>query len=238
MADEGTSRPTPLPRLKSALLEHLATSPSRDCDEDQLLTHDRPAQVLFSTSQERVTLAAAMLLFHQLGEQGGVCTDMNLVERLTQRLFGAMSREERIRVEVEVHELLDWVHHGFVPEARLAAVPPHVSPQSTHEEVARWALHHGKDLHVEYYDREKGALSREKITPTQLSAGTYLRAISHEAKEERTFSLREVGALEPVQGWSVVHHEGAMAPRDASEALNLKGQMSWLDELPHEQEEE
>lgn len=232
-----------LPRLSLPMLTRIAQhTPSRQTLDVRLLAdEDHVSQVAFSTTRERAVMALALATLHELQRHGSSRADPALTTQLLARFWSSMSAAERVEVEIETYDMLDFVGCALDPSLADATRPPSVvTPDSSHEDVARWAIAHAKDLRLDFYDRHAGALVSHHITPMSLEAGVYLRAISHTTREERVFSIKRVGVLEPLHGWTMRREAvqrgdlWSMPPDDAS----ARQQMSWLDEIPAPQEEE
>lgn len=216
---------------------------------------DHQAQLTFSTTHERAVIALSMLLLEQLLPPADL--PEKLPERILQKLWSMLSKQERVEIEIEAFHILEHLATAIAPslQATRRPIPSQVSPDSSHHDIARWAIHHGRDLALEMYDPQRGQLIRHVITPMSLDAAIYLRAVSHTTREEIVFSLKSIGTLAPAQGWTMHHHEGPGArssfdevsaeeldaldqrtPHDAR--THSPQQMSWLDELPAPPEED
>lgn len=251
------------PRLSMRMLTLLAeANPTRgELDPRELSDESRVSQVAFTTTRERAVVALSMYVVQALARHGASRLDEDLIASMLDRLWPSMSHAERVEVEIEAYEMLEFIGTTLQPALARATNPPeHVSPDSSHEQVARWAIHHARDLRIEFYDRRAGQLIAHRITPMSLDASVYLRAISHTTREELVFSLKSAGVLEPVDGWTM-HHEQSRAQdfwetpperlmRDEQisdqmmhdddsipESKPARKQMSWLDEIPAPQEE-
>lgn len=192
------------PRLRGETLEALRRAPARE-DERGLTLEERPAQVIFSTSRERGAVALGCLLLEEFRRAGGALIEAGALERVLERMFAAMTHEERVAIEVEAYEILRWIGESLSPDiaAREHAVPPHVGPSSSHRDIIRWAIKWGRDLFVEYYDLEHGEVVEHKITPMSLEADVYLRAISHTTLDERIYEVLRISEVTPAEGWQV-----------------------------------
>lgn len=231
-----------LPRISLPMLTRIAQhAPSRQTLDPRLLAaEDHVSQIAFSTTRERAIMALALNTLHALQRHGSSRVDVTLTAELLGRFWSSMSEQERVEVEIETYDMLEFVGSALDPSLARSSIPPTVvTPDSSHEDVARWAITHAKDLRLEFYDRHAGALVSHHITPMSLDAGVYLRAISHTTREERVFSIKRVGVLEPIQGWTMRRE---VVQRDDLRSLahdaSARKQMSWLDEVPAPQEEE
>ena len=227
-----------LPALKTLALH----APSRRALEPRALCAEpqRPAQVAFQTAGERAVVAVALYALRELATAGASRLDPSALERALKRSWSGLPPQERVAIEVEVYDMLE--HLGLalgLPGSAPPEAPAAITPQSSHLEVARWALRWAEDLYVERYDQDSGELKSYRITPLSLEAGAYLRAISHTTREERVFSLKQLGTMRPVDGWTMHHQEGALAPRrPAPKESEADGQLSLLPEGGRREEEE
>lgn len=230
--------------LEHPLLQHLDTCVAReDMSPPELFeSPDQPAQVSFATTHERSTITLAMLLLRELQHHKLTSIPDHVLDKVFHRLWKTIDPYDRVDIEIEAFEIIDSLAKAIAPtlSAKTQATPKSVSPESSHAEVAQWAIYHGKDLKLELYDSDAGKLVSHLITPMSLDAAMYLRALSHTTKEVCIFSLKHIGTLEPATGWTMSHRQGPQQPPSHmwNQLDEERQQMSWLDELPAPLEEE
>lgn len=204
---EGKS-PSGIKRVKGRVLDELQRSKPRDCQGDPITPHERPLQVAFTNAHERAVVSLALMLLGELRAAGGSCISAKTLEQVRQRAMSTMTPEERMELEIETYEILQWLGTALAPQLIEEDHPPErVNPQSPRRDIIRWAITYGHDLIAEYYDSERGELIEHKLTPMSLKAGTYLRAISHLDRDERIFEVSHFSELRPAAGWPVIRHE-------------------------------
>lgn len=225
-----------LPRLRGRTIELLREAEARECAHPLTLEERPTTHPAFTTARERGAVTLACVLLDELRRAGGVCVADQDLEPVLRRLIGAMTHRERVAVEVEAYECLGWLGRALSPQiaADERAVPAQVDSQSPLREVLRWAIQYGRDLHLEYYDSERGELTRERVTPMSIEADVYLRGISHEARAEVVYELTHVGEVALVGGWArreIVHENPPAPPPRQAPARGEPGeQMNLIDE--------
>lgn len=199
--------------LRGRVAEALRAAPSRRCQGEPVNPQHRPLQVSFSNAHERATVGIAVLLLEHIRELGGSCSPAKTLQALSQRTLSTMTPEERQDIEIEVHAIISWLGESLAPELSPSAhIPATVHANLPRRDVIRWAIAHGHDLQVEYYDSKRGELTAHKLTPMALEADDYLRAISHLTKAEVVFELTHLSELRPDEGWPVHHTESPIPP--------------------------
>ena len=201
------------PIVRGQVMEKLREAKPRDCQGDPITPHERPLQVAFTNARERAVVSLALLLLGEIRNAGGSCVSQKTLEQVRQRAMGTMTPEERMELEIEAYEIIQWFGASLAPDLIQKDHPPErVTPHSPRRDVIRWAITYGHDLLVEYYDSERGELIEHKLTPMSLQAGTYLRAISHLERDERVFEVSHFSELQPAAGWPGTRHESLNPP--------------------------
>ena len=224
------------PRAQSALTAQLNPAPASPI---------APQAILHSREELHAALIALSLL-EQLRSVGATPLPLPSLQRAIARVQAALSSEERVGCEIETYDILRWIGATLSPELSAIAqeTPTHISPQTPHQTLLRWAIAHGEDLLAERYDPKAGKTLKERITPIALEGGAYLRAIHHTSLREERLELSRLGTLQPVNGWPVTRSpqeleiwEAAPPPRGEPHAPKTY-QMSWLERVEAAQEEE
>lgn len=201
------------PVVRGRVMEKLREAMPRDCQGDPIVPHERPLQVAFTNARERAIVSLALLLLGEIRNAGGSCVSQKTLDQIRQRAMSTMTPEERMDLEIEAYEIIQWLGTSLAPDLIEKDQPPaRVTPNTPRRDVIRWAIAYGHDLQAEYYDAERGELIEHKLTPMSLQAGTYLRAISHLERDECVFEISHFSELRPAEGWPVTRHESLNPP--------------------------
>jgi hypothetical protein len=197
--------PFNIPTIRGRIAEKLAKATARVKENEEELTFpDSPAEVTLHTPEERGVVALACLILENLREHGGTRVPERPLETVLRRSLATFGAKETMDIEIEAYEILLWLGNAIDPDwsKQDHKTVDDISPDSSYDDIIRWALGGSHDLEMDYYSRGRGELTHRRVTPISLEAETYLHGYCHLRRDERVFRLSRIADLHPVGGWS------------------------------------
>ncbi len=225
--------PINIPTIRGRIAERLSRATPRE-REELTFNDESLGEVTLRTPNERGTVALACLILENLREDGGSRAPKRTLETVLKKTLATMSPKEIMDIEIEAYEVLLWIAKAIEPDWEVEAVPnpDEINPRDGHPDLIRFAIATNQDLELDYYSRNRGELTKRKITPISLEAETYLHAYCHLRRDERIFRISRIADLKPVGGWSKLKRKSPSIERDRdAQAEDEKddGQMSLLE---------
>ncbi len=234
----GKDGPFNIPTIRGRIAEKLAKATARvKEDEEELTFPDSPAEVSLHTPEERGVVALACLILENLREHGGTRVPERPLETVLRRSLATFGPKETMDIEIEAYEILLWLGNAIDSEwsKQDHKTVEDINPESSYDDIIRWALGGSHDLEMDYYSRGRGELTHRRVTPISLEAETYLHGYCHLRRDERVFRLSRIADLHPVGGWS--GGPAKMKPRPRPEPTPEAQQQSMPDDASPDDEQ-
>ena len=196
---------TDIPTIRNRIAERLSRADSR-AEGEALDFSDSKGSVSFTGSNDRSTVALALLILKNLRDNGASRIPKRSVEKPLREVLDTMSAKEIMDVEIETYELLLWIGKAIDPDWKNEISPDVSDPLSNDiDSLVRWSIANGIDLELDYYARQSGELTHRKITPISFEAEKYIHAFCHLRHAERVFRISRISELRPIGGWTKTH---------------------------------
>jgi predicted DNA-binding transcriptional regulator YafY len=212
--------PINIPSIKGRISEKLKKAQSRvEEDEKEMEFKEDPAEITLNTAEERGAVALACLILENLREHGGTRAPRKPLENVLKRTLSTFDRRENMNIEIEAYEILLWIGNTIEPEWRKQDTKrvEQINPESSKDDLIRWAILHEEELQIQYYSRGRGELTDRRVTPYTLEAETYLHGYCHLRQDERVFRISRISSIHPAGGWPSAEDEDSDQEEDDSQ---------------------
>lgn len=201
MSDRGSIH---IPTIKGRISQKLKQAQSRVEEEEREMEFpEDPAEISLRTPEQRGVVALACLILENLREHGGTRAPEQALEQVLQKTLSTFGPKEVMNIEIEAYEILLWIGNTIEPEWSKQSTKKitDVTPESSTDDLIRWAIFHEEELYLEYYSHSRGELTKRRVTPISLEAETYLHGYCHLRRDERVFRISRISTIEPARGW-------------------------------------
>lgn len=230
--------PVRVPVLKGELVDLLKRAQARDLQRQGELPFEGDGKVKLTTPPERGAVAVACLLLETVRRLGGSRAPASALKASLERLLASLEPQERMTVEVEVYDILQWlgISLGALEaevEEEPAALQPYEEEAYPHKvALIERAIATEEDLEICYFTGVRAELGWRRVTPHSLEARKYLHAWCHKRQDERVFRISRISRLRVVREAPVErrarHISPAEEPAKAPGQAPQQGQMSLL----------
>jgi predicted DNA-binding transcriptional regulator YafY len=242
VAQASSQEPVRVPLLKGELVDLLKRAASRDLQRQGELPFESDGKIKLVAPSERGATAVACLLLETVRRLGGSRAPAGALKRALEQLLGSLDNQERMSVEVEVYDILQWLGvslGALEPEPQEPPAQPRAYEEDDHpHKIARIerAIAQEEDLEICYFTGVRAELGWRRVTPHSLEARKYLHAWCHKRQDERVFRISRISRLRAIREAPQERHARHIGPAEdrpqPSSQTPGQGQMSLLGKDP------
>lgn len=170
------------------------------------IVHDDSFSVRVSRPDEIAAAAVGLLVLKAVETSGRTRLFERAIENALERVTSDLDAEEMMRLEVEAHEILDWLVGDSDPldsDKTVASRDDDVvrfDPDASIIALLRESMFQGFDVRIAYFTRTRSEVNQRVITPTAIAADRYVRAWCHARRAQRVFRIDRITHCIPVDG--------------------------------------
>lgn len=219
--DEGGARVS-IPTIRGRTAEKLR----REAEARELAADDAldvgPEQADFDwqSHDERGAVALACVMLEQFRRAGGVAVPERALSGALRRLLETFTEEERMALEVEAYEVMEWLGRALDPlPARSEQGVPALEPTPSGRGVLstlRRAIEGQRDVVIQYFTGGRAELTRRRVTPLRIEAQKYLHAYCHRRQDDRVFRINRIRQVSWVGGLPMLEERPPEPPPPVS----------------------
>jgi hypothetical protein len=194
-ADDDETEPLRVPFLKGETVDRLRAAAARRGPELEVVSE---AQLRLHRPAERGAVAVACLLLETIRRAGGARTSPQALQSALERALEGLRPAERVAVEVEVYEILQWIGGalgGHTEPAQDDEEPLDAEPHHEKVSLIERAISLEQDLEIRYFTGGRAELTWRRVTPHRLEARKFLHAWCHKRQDERVFRVSRIGRM-------------------------------------------